>query len=198
MAMEMQQRSFNIFEEGGQREEGLSYRTEDTYQCLQNPPTALPKTEQPASDKYGIRKMVLLPFIIIIILLTAILCIVGAHYHHFRQTRVELGSDQNTNREAWFLNGNSFYLFWTRHGDCDTAVQFCEKRGATLAVVEENNMDWLKSETKGKHFLVRTNQFESSGDTYMDEEISECEFIDATSIPDVNNVEGWVCERAVN
>ncbi|KAL7834440.1 hypothetical protein SRHO_G00286870 [Serrasalmus rhombeus] len=199
--MEMEQQCFNIYEDShGDRRESQTDRTEDIYQCLQYPPpaprTQPNETEPSTSDKCGGKKMILPLLIIIIFLLTAILFIATMHYYHFIQTRV--GNSKNTNKELWILHANMFYLFWSNHGDCDTAESFCAKRNASLAAAAEYNLAWLQSQAKGKRLLVRTETTNGSGDsafvhTHTDEDDFDCDFLDGTS--DKNQVEGWVCEK---
>ncbi|XP_066506018.1 uncharacterized protein [Hoplias malabaricus] len=205
--MELQQRSFNVYDDGDRRDG--QEKTEDIYQCLQDPTTAprgQVRTDQPTSGSAsaaGGGKMMCLLLTIIIFLLTAILCIVVIHYYHFRQTQVVDEFNRgalSTNREVWILHDEKFYLFWSDYGDCDTAERFCTTRKASLAAVGEDNMVWLKSQINGKHFLVKTGQLDSSGfsdPTFMDGDESECQLLDVTSEFVKQEVEGWVCEKAV-
>lgn len=48
---------------------------------------------------------------------------------------------KNENREAWQRYGEDQYLLWQRKGtDCKRAQEYCEKRSATLAVIDQNNV----------------------------------------------------------
>ncbi|XP_017315358.3 uncharacterized protein LOC108259990 isoform X2 [Ictalurus punctatus] len=94
-------------------------KTEDIYQTLQTPPTAVSRK---------------------------------VSNYHFRQSGEE---DQKTNQEMWYLHDDTFYLFWSNHGDCKTAYSFCAERNANLATVTNDNRDWLQSQINGKRLLVK-------------------------------------------
>ncbi|XP_017315359.3 uncharacterized protein LOC108259990 isoform X3 [Ictalurus punctatus] len=147
-------------------------KTEDIYQTLQTPPTAV-------SRKVS-RKKITVPLLIInILLLTTILMVTAIHYYHFRQSGEE---DQKTNQEMWYLHDDTFYLFWSNHGDCKTAYSFCAERNANLATVTNDNRDWLQSQINGKRLLVKK---------YLE---PNCTFFGETSYLS-EQVAGWVCER---
>ncbi|XP_058239111.1 uncharacterized protein LOC131348305 isoform X2 [Hemibagrus wyckioides] len=118
---------------------------------------------------------------------------------HLTQSEAEILNNQKSNQEIWYLHDGTFYLFWSDHGDCQRAEQFCADRTANLAVVTKSNMDWLQSQIHGKHMLVQINEPQRSGDGFhydMVDYVPDCELFGATS--DVSKrVEGWVCEKAM-
>ncbi|XP_058239110.1 uncharacterized protein LOC131348305 isoform X1 [Hemibagrus wyckioides] len=206
--MEMQQRHSRTQNVYDMPEEQT--KTEEVYQTLQHPPKV--------STRNAPGKKITVLLIIMNILLITILLVTVIHYYHFRhsasevlnnqktnqgchltQSEAEILNNQKSNQEIWYLHDGTFYLFWSDHGDCQRAEQFCADRTANLAVVTKSNMDWLQSQIHGKHMLVQINEPQRSGDGFhydMVDYVPDCELFGATS--DVSKrVEGWVCEKAM-
>ncbi|KAG9282096.1 hypothetical protein AMEX_G706 [Astyanax mexicanus] len=197
--MELQQRqsvSPNVYEQGNE-EETTDAKPEELYQCLQFPPKAAKKTDDPQHSASGEGKKIFLLLALITVLLTILLIISVVHYSHFQQT-LGVMDRPITNEEVWHLRADVFYLFWYEGGDCNAAESFCIRRNASIATATEHNMAWLQSQTNGKQILVRRDNFDGSGNTdsliQMDEDDTECNLL--THELQKQQAEGWVCGRA--
>ncbi|XP_056602854.1 uncharacterized protein LOC130419876 isoform X2 [Triplophysa dalaica] len=157
--------------EGIQRIDAV--RTEDIYQCLQ-----LPSTEDYHKNK----------------------TVVSDSLH--KETHLLVANGQEAKyEENWLLYDNVFYLFWSEHSDCSTAIRLCAERNASLGTLTLKNKFWLQSKANGKQFLVFRTSLDGSGDSapeFVDavpdnEDNNQCDTM--TPKTDKDQREGFVCER---
>ncbi|XP_065123179.1 uncharacterized protein [Paramisgurnus dabryanus] len=146
--MELQRRvsvSANEYEEseGMQRSEAI--KTEDIYQCLNQPPTAAPQynTHTALISEQRWQKLVVLLFAVNILILMIILAITGMNYSINKEAHLrQVANGQRANdQEGWQLHDNVFYLFWRDQSDCGAAIRFCEQRNASLVNITWKNKD---------------------------------------------------------
>ncbi|XP_065123178.1 uncharacterized protein [Paramisgurnus dabryanus] len=205
--MELQRRvsvSANEYEEseGMQRSEAI--KTEDIYQCLNQPPTAAPQynTHTALISEQRWQKLVVLLFAVNILILMIILAITGMNYSINKEAHLrQVANGQRANdQEGWQLHDNVFYLFWRDQSDCGAAIRFCEQRNASLVNITWKNKVWLQSRVNGKQFWV-SGSLDGSGDSanklmdgdLEDNEDNQCGIL--THGINKEHTEGFVCER---
>ncbi|XP_057181723.1 uncharacterized protein LOC130548742 isoform X3 [Triplophysa rosa] len=171
--------SANEYEESEGIQRIDAVRTEDIYQCLQ----------QPSTEAYHKNKTV-----------------VSDSLH--KETHLLVANGQEAkNEEKWLLYDNVFYLFWSEHSDCSAAIRLCAERDASLVTLTLKNKFWLQSKANGKQFLVLRSSLDGSGDSapeYLaqdevpddDEDNHQCGTM--TPETDKDHREGFVCERTTS
>nr|XP_055055770.1 uncharacterized protein LOC129440431 [Misgurnus anguillicaudatus] len=204
--MELQRRvsvSANEYEESEGMQRTDSIKTDDIYQCLNQPPIAVPQynTNTALISEQRWQKFVVLLFAVNFLILLIILAITGMNYSINKEAHLrQVANGQRANdQEGWQLHDNVFYLFWRDHSDCDTAIKFCKKRNASLVKITWNNKVWLQSRVNGKQFLVSGSSDGSgySAPEFVDEDLEDNEDNRCGILtPGINKEHtGFVCER---
>ncbi|KAI7812661.1 uncharacterized protein LOC130548742 isoform X1 [Triplophysa rosa] len=200
--------SANEYEESEGIQRIDAVRTEDIYQCLQQPSTeAYHKNKTVVSEHYWGKRVFLIGTVNILIL-TIIVAIVAMSYSLHKETHLLVANGQEAkNEEKWLLYDNVFYLFWSEHSDCSAAIRLCAERDASLVTLTLKNKFWLQSKANGKQFLVLRSSLDGSGDSapeYLaqdevpddDEDNHQCGTM--TPETDKDHREGFVCERTTS
>ncbi|XP_057181715.1 uncharacterized protein LOC130548742 isoform X2 [Triplophysa rosa] len=182
--------SANEYEESEGIQRIDAVRTEDIYQCLQQPSTeAYHKNKTVVSEHYWGKRVFLIDSL-------------------HKETHLLVANGQEAkNEEKWLLYDNVFYLFWSEHSDCSAAIRLCAERDASLVTLTLKNKFWLQSKANGKQFLVLRSSLDGSGDSapeYLaqdevpddDEDNHQCGTM--TPETDKDHREGFVCERTTS
>ncbi|XP_063058385.1 uncharacterized protein LOC134451916 [Engraulis encrasicolus] len=122
---------------------------------------------------------------------------------HYSQRKVERSAPKapstpkmkSNQQESWQLFDNDFYLFWQSEGaDCETAKKFCTKRHATLAMVDQNNVQWIQKTSKVKRLWI-LKDLEGSG---SDEQTGGSADVACALYPSGSKSgkgNGWICRK---
>ncbi|XP_076129794.1 uncharacterized protein LOC143111441 isoform X1 [Alosa pseudoharengus] len=178
-------------------------KNEDVYQTLYYP--SRPVTIHRETGQ--MRKWLLVLGFTGVVLLAVTVTVVAMHYTYNRGEKNTSKGHQvpkastpklkNETREQWKTYGEDSYLVWqSKSADCDTAKEFCAKRNANLALMDQNNLHWVKKMSKGKKLWVLQEELEGSGSENsqaLEAGDVRCTLLhtDSTSA----SGDGWICMR---
>ncbi|KAL2094223.1 hypothetical protein ACEWY4_008942 [Coilia grayii] len=146
-------------------------KTEDVYQSLQYPPTST--VNVPSETRWkGTRLLLCVLGTVVLVTLVTLLTLVAVCYTQRKEAELHSGLKSSmADREAWLLYKDIFYLLWPSHAaDCDEATEFCTSRNATLAVVNQDNEDWLLKIAEGRWLCFRSDNDGSGSGTSLEED----------------------------
>ncbi|XP_036436968.1 uncharacterized protein LOC118815138 isoform X2 [Colossoma macropomum] len=124
----------------------------------------------------------------------SIFILIGLFTGKVQQTAVSRRGAADESGELWRLHEGVSYLFGEAEGSCTEALNFCQERGATIAVITTTNKDWIESQAEGRKLWMNMDDLVTGLSTMS---VHRCPERQSSDPVHLNSTEkrGCVCER---